>query len=80
MDGPPSVRRHCHQLRLGELHVSDGFWGDSVQELSQVADGWNLTPLYELCPKGNDCKNGSWPLVPLSWDAKGNLYGATYEV
>ena len=56
-----------------------GFWGDSVQELSQVADRWTLTPLYELCPKGNDCKNGTRPLVPLSWDAKGNLYGTTYE-
>jgi uncharacterized repeat protein (TIGR03803 family) len=55
-----------------------GFWGDSVQELWQGSDGWNLTLLYQLC-SANDCENGSRPLVPLSWDAKGNLYGTTYE-
>jgi hypothetical protein len=55
-----------------------GFWGDSVQELSQGTDGWALTLLYQLC-SGNGCKNGSRPLMPLSWDAKGNLYGTTYE-
>jgi hypothetical protein len=55
-----------------------GFWGDSVQELWQGTDGWNLTLLYQLCD-GNSCKHGSRPLVPLSWDAKGNLYGTTYE-
>jgi uncharacterized repeat protein (TIGR03803 family) len=55
-----------------------GFWGDSVQELWQGTNGWNLTLLYQLC-NGNNCKNGSRPLVPLSWDAKSNLYGTTYE-
>ena len=56
-----------------------GFFGDWIRELSQGTDGWTLTTLYKLCPKGNNCKNGSRPLVPLSWDAKGNLYGTTYE-
>jgi uncharacterized repeat protein (TIGR03803 family) len=55
-----------------------GFWGDSVQELWQGSDGWNLTMVYDLC-NGNNCKHGSRPLVPHSWDAKGNLYGTTYE-
>jgi hypothetical protein len=49
-----------------------------VQELWQGSDGWNLTLLYQLC-SSNNCKHGSRPLVPLSWDAKGNLYGTTYE-
>jgi uncharacterized repeat protein (TIGR03803 family) len=53
-----------------------GFWGDSVQELWLGTNGWDLTLLYQLC-NGNDCKNGSRPLVPLSWDAKGRLYGTT---
>ena len=56
-----------------------GFFGDWIEELSRGTDGWTLTTLYKLCPKGNDCKNGIRPLVPLSWDAKGNLYGTTYE-
>jgi len=55
-----------------------GFWGDSVQELWQGSDGWNLTLLYQLC-SSNNCKHGSRPLVPLSWDADGNLYGTTYD-
>jgi uncharacterized repeat protein (TIGR03803 family) len=56
-----------------------GFWGDWIEELSQGSDGWSLNLLYELCPKGDGCKNGIRPLVPLSWDSKGNLYGTTYE-
>jgi uncharacterized repeat protein (TIGR03803 family) len=55
-----------------------GFWGDSVQELWQGSNGWNQTLTYQLC-SSNNCKHGSRPLVPLSWDAKGNLYGTTYE-
>jgi hypothetical protein len=56
-----------------------GFFGDWIRELSQGTDGWTLSTLYKLCPTGSDCKNGIRPLVPLSWDTKGNLYGTTYE-
>jgi uncharacterized repeat protein (TIGR03803 family) len=55
-----------------------GFWGDSIGELAHGNDGWTLTTRYQLCD-GNDCKKGDRPLAPLSWDAKGNLYGTTYE-
>lgn len=56
-----------------------GFWGDSIQELSLGSDGWRQKLLYDLCPSGASCKDGDRPLVPLSWDAKGNLYGTTYD-
>jgi hypothetical protein len=55
-----------------------GFFGDWIEELSHGADGWTQTVLYEFCRKGN-CQTGDQPLVPLSWDAKGNLYGTTYS-
>jgi uncharacterized repeat protein (TIGR03803 family) len=56
-----------------------GAYGDGgVGELSYGTDGWSLATLYSFCRNGN-CSTGVRPLVPLSWDAKGNLYGTTYE-
>ena len=38
-----------------------GFFGDWVQELSQGADGWNLTTLYEFC-RNDKCQTGDQPV------------------
>jgi uncharacterized repeat protein (TIGR03803 family) len=57
----------------------DGAYGEGgVGELSLGTDGWTLTTLYSFCRKPS-CRDGLGPLVPLSWDAKGNLYGTTYS-
>jgi hypothetical protein len=48
----------------------------AIGELSPGANGWTYTELYSF--GGDDDKNGYEPLAPLSWDAKGNLYGTTY--
>jgi uncharacterized repeat protein (TIGR03803 family) len=59
--------------------LGDGAYDDGgVGELSHAADGWTLTQLYSFCRNGN-CSTGVRPLVPMSWDSKGNLYGTTYE-
>jgi len=55
-----------------------GFFGDWIRELSPGTDGWTLTTLYEFC-RNDNCQTGDQPLVPLSWDAKGNLYGTTHS-
>src|SRR6202521_5773127 len=56
-----------------------GAYGEGgVGELSPGSDGWTLTQLYSFCRK-RSCPDGVQPLVPLSWDAKGNLYGTTYS-
>lgn len=54
-------------------------FGDSIGDLSPAGSGWKITTLYEFCPGGWKCVDGDRPLVPLSWDAKGNLYGTTYS-
>jgi len=56
----------------------DDFNGD-VGELSPGSNGWVYTKLYEFCPSGSNCRDGINPLAPFSWDAKGNLYGTTYN-
>jgi hypothetical protein len=48
----------------------------AIGELSPGANGWTYTELYSF--GGDDDKDGYEPLAPLSWDAKGNLYGTTY--
>lgn len=54
------------------------FNGD-IAELSPSSNGWVYTKLYEFCPSGSNCRDGIRPLAPFSWDAKGNLYGTTYN-
>jgi uncharacterized repeat protein (TIGR03803 family) len=48
----------------------------AIGELSLDSEGWTYSELYSF--GGNGDKNGYRPLAPLSWDAKGNLYGTTY--
>ncbi|HTZ98210.1 MAG TPA: choice-of-anchor tandem repeat GloVer-containing protein [Terriglobales bacterium] len=48
----------------------------AIGELWPSAGSWNYAPLYSF--GGNEGKDGFEPEAPLSWDAKGNLYGTTY--
>jgi uncharacterized repeat protein (TIGR03803 family) len=48
----------------------------AVTELSPGSKGWTETYLYSFCPKFG-CLDGDEPTSPLTWDASGNLYGAT---
>jgi len=59
---------------LGVGQYSNG----GVGELLPGSNGWTLTEIYSFCLKPT-CPDGSRPLVPLSWDTNGNLYGTTYE-
>jgi len=58
-----------------------GAWGPGkygkgdVFELSPGSKGWTETYLYSFCP--TSCLDGDEPTSPLTWDASGNLYGAT---
>jgi len=58
-----------------------GAWGPGkygkgdVFELSPGSNGWTETYLYSFCP--TSCLDGDEPTSPLTWDASGNLYGAT---
>jgi len=63
----------------GNLYGEFGndFNGD-IAELSPSSNGWAYTNLYEFCQQ-KDCPDGDNPLAPFSWDAKGNLYGTTYN-
>jgi len=44
--------------------------------LTLGSKGWTETYLYSFCPKFG-CFDGDEPTSPLTWDASGNLYGAT---
>jgi uncharacterized repeat protein (TIGR03803 family) len=48
----------------------------AVTELSPGSKGWTEIYLYSFCPKFG-CLDGDDPTSPLTWDASGNLYGAT---
>ena len=48
----------------------------AATELSPGSNGWTETYLYSFCPKLH-CLDGDEPTSPLTWDASGNLYGAT---
>jgi uncharacterized repeat protein (TIGR03803 family) len=48
----------------------------AATELSPGSKGWTETYLYSFCPKFG-CLDGDEPTSPLTWDASGNLYGAT---
>jgi len=64
---------------LGNLF--GGFGNDSsggVSELSPSSGGWAYTNLYEPCQQ-QGCPDGNSPESPLSWDARGNLYGTDYQ-
>jgi uncharacterized repeat protein (TIGR03803 family) len=49
----------------------------AIGELSPGSSGWSYTLLYSFCSQKGGA-DGWDPLAPLSWDAKGNLYGTTY--
>jgi uncharacterized repeat protein (TIGR03803 family) len=48
----------------------------AATELSPGSKGWTEAYLYSFCPKFG-CFDGDEPTSPLTWDASGNLYGAT---
>jgi uncharacterized repeat protein (TIGR03803 family) len=52
------------------------YGGGAATELSPGSKGWTETYLYSFCPKFG-CLDGDDPTSPLTWDASGNLYGAT---
>ena len=52
--------------------------GGALAELSPGSKGWAYTALYKFCSQQH-CADGFGPAGPLSWDAKGNLYGTTYH-
>jgi len=51
------------------------FGGGGVDELSPSSNGWVYTDLHDFCSA--PCYDGDDPVAPLTWDAKGNLYGTT---
>jgi uncharacterized repeat protein (TIGR03803 family) len=61
-----------------------GQWGPGkykagdVFELTPGSDGWTEKVLYNFCSRTN-CNDGILPQYGLTWDAAGNLYGATTE-
>jgi uncharacterized repeat protein (TIGR03803 family) len=70
-------------LTLDKLGNIYGVMGSSahvypaISELSRGSSGWNYTALYVFCSE-NHCFDGDGSVPdPLSWDAKGNLYGVT---
>jgi len=54
----------------------NGSDGGLVGELSPSPNGWVYTDPYHNCQQSS-C--GYDTLAPFSWDAKGNLYGTTYD-
>jgi hypothetical protein len=51
----------------------------TVFELTRKADGsYRETVLYSFCSV-DQCADGMWPYAGLIFDAKGNLYGTTYQ-
>jgi uncharacterized repeat protein (TIGR03803 family) len=52
------------------------YGGGAVTELSPGSGGWTETYLYSFCPKYH-CVDGDGPDNPFTWDANGDLYGAT---
>jgi uncharacterized repeat protein (TIGR03803 family) len=65
--------------QAGDLYgpMGPGKYGKgAVTELSPGSKGWTETYLYSFCPKFG-CLDGDEPTSPLTWDASGNLYGAT---
>jgi uncharacterized repeat protein (TIGR03803 family) len=71
----------------GNLYGNTYFGGDTnhgvVFEFSpptKKGDKWTETVLYSFCPKGiGTCTDGERPYAGLMMDAKGNLYGTTYQ-
>jgi uncharacterized repeat protein (TIGR03803 family) len=63
----------------GNVYGSFGLGNGSgaISELINGSHGWKLKTLYSFCSQ-TGCADGEDPLAPLSWDAKGNLYGTTY--
>ena len=49
----------------------------AIGELSPGTDGWVYAQLSSFGSNGG--RDGWEPLAPLSWDAKGDLYGTTYS-
>jgi uncharacterized repeat protein (TIGR03803 family) len=65
--------------QAGNLYgpIGPGKYGKgAATELSPGSKGWTETYLYSFCPKFG-CLDGDDPTSPLTWDANGNLYGAT---
>ncbi len=65
--------------QAGNLYGSLGpgkYGKGAATELSPGSTGWTETYLYSFCPKFG-CLDGDDPTSPLTWDASGNLYGAT---
>jgi len=65
--------------QAGNLYGSMGpgkYGKGAATELSPGSKGWTETYLYSFCPKFG-CLDGDEPTSPLTWDASGNLYGAT---
>jgi uncharacterized repeat protein (TIGR03803 family) len=59
--------------------IGGGSFGlGALGELSPSSGTWNYTDLYDFCPQ-NICATGFNLHVPPIWDAKGNLWGTTFE-
>jgi len=61
----------------GLYGVTYGYPGTAF-ELTPGVNGWTFSLLYTFCSQPN-CADGSNPIGPLTLDAKGNLYGETFE-
>ncbi len=58
--------------------LSGGAYGEgTVFKLTPSGGGWIHTVLYDFCPAGYPCPDGSEPMSALALDAQGNLYGTT---
>jgi uncharacterized repeat protein (TIGR03803 family) len=49
----------------------------AVFKLTPSENGWTYTSLYDFCPSGGPCPDGSFPLSTVVFDSEGNLYGTT---
>ncbi len=62
----------------GSIGPGDYSGAGAVGELSPSASGWTYTQLYSFCPQYG-CPDGFLLNAPPTWDARGNLWGTTFE-
>ncbi len=62
----------------GSIGPGDYSGAGAVGELSPSASGWAYSQLYSFCPQYG-CPDGFLLNAPPTWDARGNLWGTTFE-
>jgi hypothetical protein len=62
----------------GPIGQGDYYFSGAIGELSPGSAGWTYTQLYSFCPQYR-CPDGFEPLAAPIFDARGNLWGTTWE-